>query len=182
MTTLRTDRLILRQWHDEDLAPFATLNADPEVMRHFPSTLTKEQSDALAERARHHLQQEGWGLWAVAVHDGASFIGFVGLARPSFEAAFTPCVEVGWRIAREHWGLGYAPEAAQAALRVGFRDLGLDEIHSWTVAANAPSLRVMEKIGMHHDEADDFDHPALAEGHPMRRHVRYRLSAAEWRP
>jgi RimJ/RimL family protein N-acetyltransferase len=180
MADLRTERLLLRQWRDEDLEPFAALNADPETMRYFPEPQFRVQSDALAEHARRHIEEEGWGLWAVEVVGGASFIGFVGLARPSFEEHFTPAVEVGWRLARPHWGRGYATEAGRAALAYGFEELGLDEIVSFTSVLNEPSWRVMERIGMSHDPADDFEHPRVPVGHPLRPHVLYRLSRADW--
>lgn len=175
MGELRTERLLLRRWRDADLDSFAALNADPEAMRFFPAPLTREESDALAERWRSHLDAEGWGLWAVEVPGEADFVGCVGLARPGFEAHFTPAVEVGWRLARAHWGNGYATEAARAALSHGFGELGLDEIVSFTSKANEPSARVMERLGMTHDPADDFDHPRLPSGHRLRPHVLYRL-------
>lgn len=178
--TLTTERLILRPWRDADLAPFAALNADPEVMAHFPMPLAREESDALAARIRGGLGAEGFGLWAVEVRGGAPFIGFVGLAAPSFSTHFTPCIEVGWRLARAHWGQGYASEAAEAAVADGFARLGLAEIVSFTVPANLRSRAVMERLGMTRDPADDFDHPRLPEGHPLRRHVLYRLSRAAW--
>jgi RimJ/RimL family protein N-acetyltransferase len=177
---LRTERLLLRQWRDEDLEPFAALNADPETMRFFPQPPSREQSDALAEQSRRRIEQEGWGLWAVEVVGGASFIGFVGLARPSFEAHFTPAVEVGWRLAREHWGHGYATEAGRAAVAFGFEELGLGEIVSFTSVLNEPSWRVMERLGMSHDPDDDFEHPRVPIGHPLRPHVLYRLARAGW--
>jgi RimJ/RimL family protein N-acetyltransferase len=177
---LRTERLLLRHWRDEDLGPFAELNADPETMRFFPATQSREESDALAERARRQIEQEGWGLWAVEAAGGASFIGFVGLARPSFQARFTPAVEVGWRLAREHWGQGYATEAGRAALAYGFEELGLEEIVSFTSRLNEPSWRVMERLGMTHDSSDDFEHPRVQAGHPLRPHVLYRLSRSDW--
>ena len=176
--SLRTDRLLLRGWRNDDLAAFAALNADPEVMRWFPTSLSGDESDRLAGRIGETLRRDGWGLWAVEVQGGARFIGFVGLARPSFEAHFTPAVEVGWRLAREHWGQGYATEAARAALEVGFGRAGLDEVVSFTTAGNRRSRRVMERLGMRRDPAEDFDHPSLAPGHPLRRHVLYRLSRA----
>ncbi len=174
MADLRTERLLLRQWRDADLEPFAALNADPDVMRYFPAPMTREQSDAFAERIRAQIAGRGWGLWAVEVAGGAPFIGFVGLGKPSWEAHFTPAVEIGWRLAREHWGRGYATEAAQAAAGFAFETVGLDEIVSFTSTINVPSRRVMERIGMTHDPAEDFDHPLVAEG-PLRRHVLYRL-------
>jgi RimJ/RimL family protein N-acetyltransferase len=176
-TPLVTPRLRLRPWRDEDLAPFAEMNADPKVMEFLPKPLDRAESDALAARIRDHFACRGFGLWAVEVPGVADFIGFVGLSVPTFEAHFTPCVEVGWRLASEYWGRGYATEAARAALDYGFRRLELAEIVSFTVPANLRSRRVMERIGMIHSPADDFDHPALPEGHPLRRHVLYRATA-----
>ena len=174
---LRTDRLILRRWRETDLDPFARMNADPEVMRHFPSPLTRAQSDAFAARAEKHFEESGFGLWAVEVPGVAPFIGFVGLWAPIFEAHFTPAVEVGWRLDRPYWGKGYATEAARAAVADGFGRLGLQEIVSMTAPANVRSIAVMERLGMTHDPSDDFDHPNVPEGHPLRRHVLYRLSS-----
>jgi len=172
---------VLRRFRDADREPFAALNADLEVMRHFPAALDREQSDALIDRIEAHFDEHGFGLWAVELADTGALAGFVGLAIPRFEAAFTPCVEVGWRLAREHWGAGIAPEAAERALRFGFGEAGLDEIVSFTSQANAPSRRVMEKLGMQHDPADDFEHPSVAEGSHLRCHVLYRLSRAQWK-
>ena len=180
MAELRTERLLLRQWRDEDLGPFAELNGDPKTMRFFPAPPSREESDQLAARERRQIEEEGWGLWAVEVVGGAGFVGFVGLARPSFEARFTPAVEVGWRLARDHWGHGYATEAGRAALAHGFEDLGLEEIVSFTSPLNEPSWRVMQRLGMSHDPADDFEHPRVPVGHPLRLHVLYRLSRADW--
>jgi len=174
-TSLRTERLILREWRDEDLAAFADLGADARVMEHFPQTLTRSESDQLASFIRTHFSEHGFGLWAVEVPEVAPFVGFVGLSMPKFDAHFTPCVEVGWRIAHSHWNKGYATEGARAAVSFGFSRLGLAEIVSFAVPGNLASLRVMEKLGMTHDPKDDFDHPKLAEGHPHRRHVLYRL-------
>ena len=176
---MRTDRLLLRRWREGDVEPFARMNADPVVMEHFPSLLTREQSAAMVERIERHLDAEGFGLWAVEVPAVAPFVGFVGLQRVPFEAHFTPAVEVGWRLDPAHWGHGYATEAALACLDLGFGPLGLEEIVSMTTPGNARSWRVMERIGMHRDPADDFDHPRIAEGHPIRRHVVYRLRADE---
>ena len=180
---LRTERLLLRQWRDEDLEPFAALNADVETMRYFPAPPSRAQSDALAEHARRQIEEEGWGLWAVEVVGGASFIGFVGLVRPSFEEHFTPAVEVGWRLAFDCWGRGYASyatEAGRAAVAFGFEELGLEEIVSFTSELNEPSWRVMERLGMSHDPAGDFEHPRVPVGHPLRPHVLYRLSRDDW--
>jgi ribosomal-protein-alanine N-acetyltransferase len=173
--TLRTSRLLLRDWKDEDLPAFAALNADPQVMEYFPKVLDRAESDAMAGRIRGGLEQSGFGLWAVELRGGASFIGFVGLSVPSFEAHFTPCVEIGWRLARAHWGCGYATEAARAVLEFGFGPLEMDEIVSFTTVANHRSRSVMEKIGMTRNESDDFESPSLPEGHPLRRHVLYRI-------
>lgn len=175
---LRTSRLRLRPFRRSDRAPFAALNADPRVMEYFPSLLTQAESDALAQRIEDHFAQHGFGLWAAELPGRADFIGFIGLTRPSFDAHFTPCVEVGWRIAAAHWGQGLAPEGAAAALRFGWERLGLDEIVSMTATANVRSRRVMEKLGMTHDPGDDFDHPRVPEGSPLRRHVLYRIRRA----
>jgi RimJ/RimL family protein N-acetyltransferase len=177
---IETERLRLRGWRDGDRAPFAALNADPAVMEHFPARLSRAESDQLVVRIGEHFATNGFGLWAVEVPGVADFVGFVGLAIPRFEAHFTPCVEIGWRLAREHWGRGYAPEAARAALRFGFESAGLDQIVSFTVPANVKSRRVMEKIGLSHDQADDFDHPSIRAGHRLQRHVLYRMSRQAW--
>ena len=179
---LTTARLRLRQWREEDLAPFAALNADPQVMEFFPKVLTRAESDAVAGRIRDHFVRHGFGLWAVEVRGAADFVGFVGLAVPSFDAHFTPCVEIGWRLAREHWGHGYATEAASAALAFGFGDRAFEEIVAFTVPANVPSRRVMGRLGMRRLPADDFEHPAIPEGHPLRPHVLYRLRRTDWKP
>jgi RimJ/RimL family protein N-acetyltransferase len=173
--SLTTPRLILRQWRDEDLAPFAQLNADPRVMEHFPSTLTKAKSDELAQKLAARITERGWGLWAVEVQDTTSFIGFVGLGKVLWQAHFTPCVEIGWRLGFDHWHRGYATEAARAAVDYAFDTLRLAEIVSFTVPANHRSRAVMERLGMTSNESDDFDHPELPAGHPIRRHVLYRL-------
>ena len=177
---LRTPRLTLRSWTDADLAPFAALNADPRVMEFFPKTLDRAESEAMVARIAEHFAKHGFGLWAVEVPGVSSFIGFVGLWVPDFTAHFTPCVEIGWRLAREHWGSGYASEGALAALDFGFRQLDLAEIVSMTAVPNERSRRVMERIGMQRSPSDDFDHPKLAAGHPLRRHVLYRLTRAAW--
>ncbi|KAF0833574.1 RimJ/RimL family protein N-acetyltransferase [Ornithinibacter aureus] len=165
---------MLRQWREGDLEPFARLNADPDVMRHFPSLLSREQSDAMVDRLSGHIEAEGWGMWAVERRDTGEFIGFTGLAVPRQDLPFQPCVEVGWRLARDAWGHGYASEAAREALRVGFDELGLTEIVAFTAVANSRSRAVMERLGMVRDAAEDFDHPAVDVGHPVRRHVLYR--------
>ncbi|WP_207455544.1 GNAT family N-acetyltransferase [Herbiconiux sp. SYSU D00978] len=178
---LETPRLILRRWRDADRAPFAALNADPEVMRYFPATLDRQQSDAFVDRIEQHFDEHGYGLWALEHRGSGEFLGFVGLKLALFEAHFTPAPEVGWRLARAAWGQGYASEAATAALAAGFERFGLDEIVSMTALLNERSQRVMQRIGMHRDPADDFDHPLVAPSHPLRRHLLYRLGAQEWR-
>ncbi len=178
--TLFSERLVLRPWRESDLAPFAALNADPEVMAHFPKRLTLDETAAMMARMQAALAERGFGWWAVEARDVAPFIGFVGLSVPSFEGHFTPCVEVGWRLARDFWGRGYATEGAREALRFGFLDLGLEEIVAFTTTTNTRSQAVMQRLGMAYDPADDFDHPALPEGHRLRRHVLYRLKDAEW--
>jgi RimJ/RimL family protein N-acetyltransferase len=179
LNSLRTKRLLLRHWREADVAPFAALNADPEVMRHFPSPLTREQTEAMYGRILEGFATRGFGLWAVELVASGEFIGFVGLLVPSFEAHFTPCVEIGWRLARKYWGNGYAPEAAREVLRDGFERVGLSEIVSMTATTNLPSMRVMEKIGMVRSPGDDFDHPWLDAGHPLCRHVLYRVQARD---
>jgi RimJ/RimL family protein N-acetyltransferase len=176
---LRTARLILRGWRPADLAPFAAMNADPRVVEHLSGPLTREQSDAFVARIARHFERHGFGLWAVEIPGVLPFAGFVGLSVPAFDAPFMPCVEIGWRLAPEAWGSGYATEGARAALRFGFETLGLAEIVSFTVPENRRSRRVMERIGMKHDPADDFDHPSFPAGHRMRRHVLYRIARAD---
>jgi RimJ/RimL family protein N-acetyltransferase len=155
------------------------LTADPRVMQHFPGVLDREQSDQLAVRIRKGLSERMFGLWAVEVPGIADFIGFTGLSVPGFEAHFTPCVEIGWRLAFDHWGKGYASEAASTALSYGFGALGLDEIVAFTVPANRRSIAVMERLGMTRSAVDDFQHPAIPEGHPLRPHILYRLKRSD---
>ena len=176
-----TERLLLREWLPGDREPFARLNADPRVAEFLGAPLNSAGSDALVDRIGARWASSGHGLWAVERRDDGVFIGFVGLAAPSFQAAFTPCVEVGWRLDPAAWGHGYATEAARAALRFGFDDLDLAEIVSFTTATNVRSRAVMERLGFGHDPADDFDHPNLPAGHPLRPHVLYRLDRGEWR-
>lgn len=177
---LRTPRLRLRRWRAEDREPLAALNRDPVVMQHFPTVLSRADSDALAARIEAHFAEHGFGLWAVEIPGEAPFAGFVGLSRPCFDAAFTPCVEIGWRLAAEHWGRGYATEGALATLAFGFAQLGLREIVSFTTRGNLRSRRLMERLGMRADPADEFDHPLLPEQHPLRPHVLYRLRQSRW--
>jgi ribosomal-protein-alanine N-acetyltransferase len=175
--TILTERLLLRRWRDEDRLPFSKINADPRVMEFMPALLSPEESDALIARIEGHFDANGFGLFAIELLESKSLIGFVGLFVPSFDAHFRLAVEIGWRLAADQWGRGLACEGARAVLRQGFNKLGLDRVVSFTVPANLRSRRVMEKIGMTHNPTDDFDHPKLPEGHPLRRHVLYRLSS-----
>jgi RimJ/RimL family protein N-acetyltransferase len=171
-----TDRLRLRRWLPTDRESFAALNADRRVMEHLPGPLSRAESDAMVARIEAHFSRHDFGQWAVEIPTVASFVGFIGLSVPGFEAHFTPCVEIGWRLAAEYWGRGYATEGAAAALAIAFDVIGLDEVVSFTVPENVRSRRVMERIGMMHDPTDDFDHPMLPEGHRLRRHVLYRIA------
>jgi RimJ/RimL family protein N-acetyltransferase len=175
-----TARLILRHWRESDRESFARMNADPRVMEFYPATLSRRESDSVVDRIEQHFRQHGFGLCAVELRRDGSFIGFIGLNVPSFDAPFTPCVEIGWRLAADCWGQGLATQGANAIVRYGFETLALDELVSFTVPANARSLRVMGKLGMTHDPTDDFDHPQLPPGHPLRRHVLYRLNRSVW--
>ena len=169
-----TARLRLRSWRDDDRPAFAELNADLRVMEYLHDVLSREESDAMVDRIEAHFELHGFGLWAVESRETARLSGFVGLSIPRFEAHFTPCVEVGWRLAHRDWGQGFATEAATAALSFGFERLDLDEIVSFTVPRNLRSRRVMERIGMTHEPADDFDHPMFDTSHRLCRHVLYR--------
>jgi RimJ/RimL family protein N-acetyltransferase len=173
---LTTDRLILRRWRDSDLEPFARINADPRVMDFMPAVLSRDESDRMAERIDAHFREHGFGLYAAELRADRSFIGFIGLAIPSFQAAFTPCVEIGWRLSADHWGQGLATSGARAVVRKAFGDLQIKELVSFTTPGNFRSRRVMEALGMTHDLSDDFDHPNLPDRHVLRRHVLYRLS------
>ncbi len=221
--TLTTDRLLLRRWRDADRPPFAALNADAEVMRYFPAPLGRAASDAFVDRIEQGFDEHGYGLWALEVRATGEFIGFTGLALQTFDAPFTPAVEVGWRLARSAWGHGYATEAARAALDDGFglpasgprspedqllrrgdahsdsqsdepRSVddqllrrgdahplaGLDEVVSMTTRTNVASQAVMQRLGMTTRAEDDFEYSRLPEGHPLRRHVLYRLNRDQW--
>ena len=177
---IETDRLLLRLWRDGDLPEFAAINADPEVAEHFPAVLTRGESDDLAWKIRTRLSDQDFGFWAVEIPSVTPFAGFVGISRVPFEAHFTPAVEIGWRLARTHWGCGYATEAARAALRYGFDNLAVDEIVAFTVPQNERSRRVMLRLGMSNDPVDDFHHPRFAPGHRLAVHTLYRLSRAAW--
>ena len=178
---IRTDRLLLRRWRESDREPFASMNADPAVMQHMQGVLPRERSDAFLDRIEAHWDEHGWGLWAVEVPEDVPFVGYVGLWPAEYIS--DGMVEVGWRLAREHWGHGYATEAAREALRFGFSDVGLTEIVSFTVPQNVRSRRVMERIGLVRDPARDFDHPNVDPvAYPqLVSHVLYRLHREEWR-
>lgn len=175
LQALITARLTLRRWREEDREPFRALNADPRVMEFFPQALTPQETDAGMARIEQHFDRHGFGFYAAELIETRTFIGFIGLAVPNFEAPFMPAVEIGWRLAHAYWGQGLATEGAKAAAHHAFETLKLLSIVSFTSTANLRSRRVMEKIGMFHDAAADFDHPKIPEGHPLRRHVLYRL-------
>ena len=177
-----TPRLLLRPWREADREPFARICADPRVMEFFPAPLTRAESGALVDRAQANLARDGFTMFAAELRGTGEFIGFVGLSKPGFQAHFTPCVEIGWRLAAEYWNQGLATEGARAVLPFAFDELGLEEIVSFTVPANLRSRRVMEKLGMTHNPADDFDHPRIPAGHPFHRHVLYRLRRADLQP
>lgn len=179
---LNTERLLLRRWRPADLPPFAALNADPAVMEHLPATLSSAESAALIERIEMSFERNGYGLWAIEVPGEAECIGFVGLSPVDFDVFFAPAVEIGWRLARPFWGRGFATEGAAAALTFGFEECGLGEVVSFTAQGNTRSRVVMKRLGMHRDPAEDFDHPQLPAGDPLRRHVLYRLGRETWSP
>ncbi|MBM3797973.1 MAG: GNAT family N-acetyltransferase [Acidobacteria bacterium] len=174
---LETPRLLLRDWRAADVAPFAALYADPEVMRYFPALLSAAETEAMLERNRLHFARHGFGFWAAEAKETGELAGFIGLGIPSFEAHFTPCVEIRWRLAPRFWNRGLATEGAAALLGWAAEVLRLEEVVAFTAVENRASRRVMEKLGMTRDEADDFDHPRVPAGHPLQRHVLYR-----WRP
>lgn len=184
LPTLTTERLILRHWRDADIEPFAALNADPVVMEHFPATQTSAETEDVVARIGQEMAKHGFSWFAAEAPGVAPFIGFIGLWAPSFDAPFSsiqdPIVEVGWRLAKEYWGKGYATEGARACLRFGFEDLGLKEIVSFTTTTNRRSQAVMQRLAMTHDPADDFDHPKLPKGHRLERHVLYRMKREDW--
>lgn len=176
-----TERLILRDWRDDDVEPFAAMNADDAVMAFFPQKLSRSQSDDLVHRIRSGIAIDGFGLYAAERIDTGKFIGFIGLGRPTFEAAFTPAVEIGWRLAREAWRFGYATEGARGVLAHAFGSLGLTSVVSFTAAVNQRSRRVMERIGMTRDPSEDFVHPNLPAAHPLAAHVLYGIDEPRFR-
>lgn len=177
---IETGRLLLREWREEDLPAFTAINGDARVAEFLGQTLSAGQTAEMVARIKTAFAEHGFGSWAVQIKSTGQFVGFTGLSIPKFEAAFTPCVEVGWRLAFDHWGRGFATEAAKAAIHFGFDQVGLTEIISFTTVANTRSIRVMEKLGMTRDPKDDFDHPNLPENHPIRPHVLYRLRKTDW--
>ncbi|MBY0269385.1 MAG: GNAT family N-acetyltransferase [Burkholderiales bacterium] len=175
-----THRLRLRQWHESDRAPFAAMNADPAVMEFFPALQSREASDLSITAWQSQFASRGWSNWAVELLESSQFIGFIGLSVPRRTLPFSPCVEIGWRLASAYWGNGYATEGAQAALRVGFERIGLSEVVSFTAVGNLKSRAVMERIGMANAN-EDFEHPGVPEGHALRLHCLYRISRGRWR-
>lgn len=176
---IETDRLILREWHPSDIEPFVSLNADPRVMEFFPATLNRAETEALIATIEERLGQQGFGFWATELKGAKTFIGFIGLNVPGYPLPFSPCTEIGWRLAFDYWGKGYAKEGARAVLAYGFEKLRLKEVVSFTTVNNLRSRRVMEGIGMAYDAQGDFDHPNLPKNHPLRRHVLYRKMKRE---
>ncbi len=174
-----TERLRLRQWRDADCEPFAALNADPTVMEFFPAPLGRAESDATAQRCRELIAERGWGFWAVEIKSTQEFIGFVGLHVPGPGLPFSPCVEIGWRLAAKHWGKGFATEAARGALRIAFEQLRLPEIVAFTAVSNRRSRAVMERLGMREAE-HPFECLELPVGSLLRPHCLYRLSRQQW--
>ncbi|MFZ1979195.1 MAG: GNAT family N-acetyltransferase [Bacteroidota bacterium] len=174
MNLIETERLVLRTWQESDIIPFAEMNRDPEVMEFFPKILSQEETEAFYKRITADLEQNGFGLFAVETKQDQIFIGFIGFARPSFSSYFTPCIEIGWRMDKRFWNMGFATEGAKACLEYGFSKLNFKEIVSFTAKINKRSINVMKRIGMAY--AGDFEHPNVAEGHPLRRHVLYKIS------
>ena len=178
---LETERLILRQWRNDDYIPYAKLNADPSVMRFFPSTLSEQESNEQADRIKSLINNNGYGFWAVELKSCGKFIGFVGLHKQDEHSGIpnSPLIEIGWRLSTEYWGLGYAPEAAKVALAFAFEKLSLREVYAFTALPNEPSQRVMTKIGMDNIN-QDFNHPKLPPGHVLERHCLYKITKEQW--
>ena len=183
INTIETERLYLRQWQASDFATFADMNADPEVMQYFPKLLTPKVSDIIANKCQQLIADNGWGLWAVSLkvdeENSGDFIGFVGLNDTHANMSFAPAVEIAWRLSKEHWGQGYATEAARASLNFAFTELGLEEVVSFTAVINKRSQLIMQRIGMT-DTQDNFYHPALKSTHPLAEHVLYKISRQQW--
>lgn len=176
---LKTERLLLRQWQAGDFPVFAAMCADKDVMEFFPDILLRSESEAMAKKIQSLIAGRGWGFWAVEIPGQHAFIGFVGLHTPKNSLPFAPCVEIGWRLSRQHWGQGYAAEAARKSLEFAFNTLDLEEVVAFTSVANAPSRAVMEKIGMH-DTGQNFMHPDIEMTHPLCEHVLYKIYKSAW--
>ena len=176
---IETARLILRRWNSSDTEPFAKLNADPRVMEFYPKTLDRLETEAIIAKIEEKFEQQGFGFWAAELKNPKTFIGFIGLNVPGYPLPFSPCTEIGWRLAFDYWGRGYAQECARGVLTYAFEKLGLKEIVAFTAVNNLRSRRVMERIGMAYDSQGDFDHPDFDANHPLRRHVLYRKMKGE---
>jgi len=176
---IETQRLRLRQWRDSDKKPFALMNADQEVMRHFPSIRTQNQSNELVDRLFKLIDKMGYGFWAAERKDSDEFIGFIGINYVDSGLPFAPCVEIGWRLAKAHWGQGFATEGALASLDYGFIQADVGKIVSMTTLTNTPSENVMKKIGMHKC-SENFNHPEVPPGHLLSEHVLYELTKSQW--
>lgn len=173
MIEILTPRLKLREWKEEDKETFFKLNSDPRVMEFMPKLLSKKESDQLVESIKLKFKENGYSFFAVELLEDKSFIGFIGLSIPKFDTFFTPCVEIGWRLAYNYWGKGYATEGAKECINYGFSKLNLSEIVSFTASQNIRSCKVMERIGMKY--IDEFNHPVLPKGHPLEKHVLYKI-------
>ncbi len=178
-TPIKTERLTLRQWREEDFQPFYDINSDKTTMQYFPMLLSRAESDEIAEKCHALIAQRGWGFWAVSLKESDDFMGFVGLHIPSIKLPFSPCVEIGWRLNKHYWGKGYATEAALASLGFAFEELKLDEVVSFTAVVNAPSRAVMERIGMI-NTGNNFMHPSVPPGHELAEHVLYKINRVRW--
>ena len=179
ISELKTERLLLREWSDRDLSGFAELNSDPETMAFFPGQLSREESDAVAEKCQSLISKRGWGFWAVELKSSGEFMGFVGLHTPKPNLPFSPCVEIGWRLLKKYWGKGYATEAAQASLGYAFNTLNLNEVVSFTTVSNVRSRSVMQRLGFSNTH-QNFEHPDIDKGHLLSEHVLYKITKQEW--
>ena len=175
-----TARLKLRQWRDSDRQPFAEMNADPRVMEYFSGMLDRAQSDALADRIQSLIKERGWGFWALERKSDEMFLGFIGIHSPSSKLPCSPCIEIGWRLAYPYWGRGYATEAGRMALQTGFKQLGFDQIVSFTALRNHRSRALMQRLGMV-DTGENFMHPDVPEDSGLKEHCLYRMSREDWR-
>ena len=179
ISELQTDRLLLRQWVDQDLSGFAELNSDQETMEFFPALLSREESNAVAEKCQSLISERGWGFWAVELKSSGEFMGLVGLHIPKPNLPFSPCVEIGWRLLKKYWGKGYATEAAQESLVYAFNTLNLNEVVSFTTVSNLRSRYVMQRLGFSNTH-QNFEHPGINKDHPLSEHVLYKITRQEW--